>query len=69
MTMMTPAADEVENAIKAKDSVKFSKAYTKLTVECNACHEATGFGFIKMRDPTLSPLETSPFSDETFLGR
>ena len=68
MTMMTPAADEVENAIKAKDSVKFSKAYTKLTVECNACHEATGFGFIKMRDPTLSPIETSPFSDESFSG-
>ena len=68
MTMMMPVADEVENAIKAKDSAKFSKAYHKLTVECNSCHEATGFGFIKMRDPTLSPIETSPFSDETFSG-
>jgi hypothetical protein len=68
MTMITPAVDEVENAIKAKDSLNFSKAYSKLTAACNKCHEATGFGFIKMRDPTLSPLETSPFSDESFSG-
>jgi cytochrome c553 len=68
MTVMTPAADELENAIKAKDGVKFSNAYSKLTAECNSCHEATGFGFIKMREPKLSPLETSPFSDESFSG-
>ena len=68
MTMMAPAADEVDNAIKAKDGVKFSKSFSKLTAACNSCHEATGFGFIKMRDPTLSPIETSPFSDESFSG-
>jgi hypothetical protein len=68
MTMMTPEADEVENAITAKDSVRFSKAFSKLTTACNTCHEATGFGFIKMRDPKLSPIETSPFSDESFSG-
>jgi hypothetical protein len=66
MTTMMPAADEVENAINAKDTVNFSKAYSKLTAACNTCHEATGFGFIRMRDPTLSPIETSPFSDESF---
>jgi cytochrome c553 len=68
MTMMAPELDEVANAIKAKDTVKFSEAYSKLTAACNACHEATGFGFITMRDPRLSPIETSPFSDESFLG-
>ena len=68
MKTMTPAADEVENAIKAKDRLNFSKAYSKLTAECNTCHEATGFGFIRLRDPTLSPIETSPFSDEVFTG-
>jgi cytochrome c553 len=66
--MMTPATDDVDNAIKAKDGVKISKAFSKLTAACNGCHEATGFGFIKMRDPTLSPIETSPFSDESFSG-
>jgi cytochrome c553 len=68
MTMIAPEVEEVANAIKAKDSVKFSEAYSKLTAACNACHEATGFGFITMRDPRLSPIETSPFSDESFLG-
>jgi hypothetical protein len=68
MTMMKPVADEVQDAIEAKDSVKFSKSFSKLTAECNSCHKATGFGFIKMRDPTLSPIETSPFSDESFSG-
>lgn len=68
MTMMSPEADELENAINAKDSVKFSKAFSKLTAACNTCHEATGFGFIKIREPKLSPLETSPFSDESFSG-
>jgi hypothetical protein len=69
MSMMSPPADEVESAIRAKDSGKFSKAFSKLTAACNSCHEATGFGFIKMRDPRLSPLETSPFSDESFSGK
>jgi hypothetical protein len=41
MTMMSPAVDELENAIKAKDSVNFSKAFSKLTAACNTCHEAT----------------------------
>jgi hypothetical protein len=68
MTMMTPATDEVDNAIKEQNRVVFSKAFSKLTAECNNCHVATGFGFIKMRDPVLSPIETSPFSDESFSG-
>jgi hypothetical protein len=68
MTMMKPVADEVQDAIEAKDRVKFSKTFSKLTAACNSCHKATGFGFIKMRDPTLSPIETSPFSDESFSG-
>jgi cytochrome c553 len=66
MTMMMPPTEEVEAAIKAKDSVKFSETFSKLTNACNTCHEATGFGFIKMRVPRLSPIETSPFSDESF---
>jgi cytochrome c553 len=67
--MMMPPTDDLENAIKAKDSAMFATAYTKLTAACNACHEADGFGFIKIREPRLSPLETSPFSDESFSGK
>jgi cytochrome c553 len=62
---MMPPTDDVEEAIKAKDGKKFARAFT-LTAACNSCHEADGFGFIKIRDPRLSPLETSSFSDESF---
>ena len=67
--MMTPGTDDLDDAIKAKDSAKFANAYTKLTAACNSCHEADGFGFIKIREPRLSPLETSPFTDESFSGK
>ena len=67
--MMTPGTDDLDDAIKAKDSAKFANAYTKLTAACNSCHEAAGFGFIKIREPRLSPLETSPFTDESFSGK
>jgi cytochrome c553 len=67
--MMSPPADALDEAIKAKDEKKFASAFGKLTAACNACHEAQGFGFIKIRDPRLSPLETSPLSDESFSGK
>ena len=69
MSQMKPPADDLDEAIKAKDSAKFTKAYSRLTAACNSCHEANGFGFIKIRDPRLSPIETSPFSDESFSGK
>ena len=67
--MMKPAVDQLADAIKAKDETKFKGAFSKLTAACNSCHEAAGFGFIKIRDPRLSPLETSPLSDEVFTGK
>jgi hypothetical protein len=66
MSTLNQPADELGDAIKAKDSVKFAKAFETLTAQCNVCHQATGFGFIAIRTPRLSPIETSPFSDESF---
>jgi cytochrome c553 len=66
MDTMKPAAEDLDKAIKAKNAAAFTSAYSKLTAACDACHEATGFGFIKIRVPRLSPIETSPFSDEAF---
>ncbi len=66
---MMPPTEVLADAIKAKDGKKFATAFTKLTAACNSCHEAQGFGFIKIRDPRLSPLETSPLSDESFSGK
>lgn len=67
--MMKPATDELANAIKSQDGKKFASAYSKLTDACNSCHETAGFGFIKIRVPRLSPLETSPLSDQSFTGK
>jgi cytochrome c553 len=69
MDTMKPAAEDLDKAINAKDAANFGRAFGKLTAACNACHEATGFGFIKIREPRLSPIETSPFSDESFSGK
>jgi cytochrome c553 len=69
MTMMNPAADDLGKAIEAKDAAKFASAFGRLTAACNDCHEATGVGFIRIRVPRLSPIETSPFSDESFSGK
>jgi hypothetical protein len=66
MTTIIQPADEVRNAIEAKDSAKFVKAFDRLTSACNSCHQAAGFGFIAIREPRMSPIETSPFSDEAF---
>jgi cytochrome c553 len=69
MDAMTSAADGLDKAIQAKDTAKFTSAFTNLTAACNACHQTAGFGFIKIRVPRLSPIETSPFSDESFSGK
>lgn len=69
MSAMNPAADDFGKAIEAKDAAKFTSAFSRLTGACNNCHDATGFGFIKIRVPRLSPIETSPFSDESFSGK
>jgi hypothetical protein len=66
MNTMSEVTDELDRAIKAKNGIEFSNALAKLTSECNSCHEAADVGFIKIREPKLSPLETSPFSDEVF---
>lgn len=56
-----PALDRVNEAIEAKDSAKFYKAFGDLTKACNACHKAVGLQFIRIRAPT-----SSPFSNQVF---
>jgi cytochrome c553 len=54
----------LQNAIDAKNTVSFAKAYTELTNACNACHRASGRSFISVQVPV-----TSPFSDELFVDQ
>src|ERR1051325_8650418 len=49
--VITGPIAETEKALDAKDFPKFSAAYGTLTDACNACHQATGNGFIVIQQP------------------
>ena len=61
MSVMGPAVVALGEAVKAKDSFRFAKAFGKMTKSCNACHTAIGRGFIRIQIPT-----SSPFSNQSF---
>jgi hypothetical protein len=48
--MDRPIAD-LRAAIRARDPQAFAAAYDALTAGCNACHQATNFGFNVVRRP------------------
>ena len=56
-----PAFEALETAIAGKNEAAFIQGFERLTKSCNACHAASGFGFIKIQTPTASP-----FSDQNF---
>jgi hypothetical protein len=43
--------EELNSAIRSKDSAAFGKAYTDLTDACNSCHQALNHGVVEMRVP------------------
>jgi hypothetical protein len=61
VTRMTGPVQSVADAIEAKDSRRFAKAFAEFTNGCNACHQSIGRGFIVMRVPTESPLNNQMF--------
>ena len=53
--------DSLRQAVASRDPKAFSAQFDKLTAACNACHEATRFGFIKIGVPTASPFTNQMF--------
>ncbi len=51
----------LENAIDNKDAKAFAAGYGKLTEACNACHQATGNGFIVIRRPVEAAFPNQDF--------
>ncbi len=49
--VITGEIAQLEKAIDAKDRQAFAAGYDKLTAACNACHQATQNGFIRIRRP------------------
>lgn len=52
----------LEKAIAAKDFEAFAAGYGKLTQACNACHQATGNGFIVIQYPLRPGFPNQDFS-------
>lgn len=52
----------LEKAIAAKDAKAFAAGYGKLTQACNACHQATGNGFVVIRRPVGPAFPNQDFS-------
>jgi hypothetical protein len=53
--------DELEKAVEAKSSTKFTVAFDKLTKGCNACHSSAKKEFIKIQRPTVPPVSNQVF--------
>jgi hypothetical protein len=62
MTGIEKAADTIDESIRARSSVRFEKAFTELTSQCNGCHHASDRAFIVVRRPILP----SPYSNQVF---
>jgi hypothetical protein len=52
----------LDNAIKSKDEIGFSKAYTDLTDGCNSCHQGLNRGVVVIRVPTRTSLSDQDFT-------
>jgi hypothetical protein len=61
-TLIDPAIEELEKAVGARSSAKFSVAYDKLTSTCNTCHAGANKPFIRIQRPTGSPLSNQNFA-------
>lgn len=49
--VITGEVAQLEKAVDAKNAKAFAAGYGKLTAACNACHQATGNGFIVIQRP------------------
>lgn len=61
VTTMARPLDGVADAVKAKDGVRFAKAFDEMTRACNACHQVNNRGFIAIKRPTAPPFANQAF--------
>jgi len=59
--MITQPVADLRAAISRKDATAFARAYDDLTAGCNNCHQATNFGFNRVRKP-----ESNPYPNQVF---
>ena len=59
--MITKPLADLRASVDKKDAVAFVQAYDALTAACNACHQATNFGFNRVQRP-----DANPYPDQVF---
>ena len=52
---------QLDDAVKAQDADRFTKAFDQLTDGCNSCHQATKFGFNVVTRPAANPYTNQVF--------
>jgi hypothetical protein len=57
-----PAIEQLEKAVAARSSAKFTLAFDKLTGACNTCHAGAGKPFIRIQRPTAPPSTNQDFA-------
>jgi hypothetical protein len=62
--MVNDPIEQVRAAIDRKDSKAFVESYDTLTRACNACHQATNFGFNVVARPKTNPYPNQVFTPE-----
>ena len=60
--VITGEIAQLEKAIDGKDAAAFDAGFDKLSAACNACHRATGNGFIVIRRPSGPAFPNQDFS-------
>lgn len=61
--MLVPAFEAFEQALEAQDHKLAGERYEGLIEACNACHQATGYGFIRISRNDTNPYMQSFESD------
>ena len=62
--IMKAPISQLEEAVKAQDISKFNTAFDSLTDGCNACHQATKFGFNVVTRPSSNPYTNQVFQPQ-----
>jgi len=62
VTTLAERLQAIDDAIEAKDSPRFTKAFGELTAGCNECHQSMGRPFIVMKQPSDQPFGNQQFA-------
>lgn len=68
-TIMDEPIAKTRQAIEKKDRRLFSASYTLLTEGCNACHQATNFGFNVVKKPAVNTFSNQSFAPAASLDK